>query len=71
MRNLQCPQCGISRFYVRNESGDSVLVNVDEKLTIIPVHVEDSLTGFDLSLLYCLGCSWQGSPKSLNNGRHT
>ena len=32
---------------------------------IIPVNEQDSLEGFDLETLYCLGCSWSGSPKSL------
>jgi len=68
MRNLNCPQCGISRFYVKNESGESLLVTVNEKLKVLPVHEEDSLTGFDLTLLFCLGCSWQGPSQSLRNG---
>jgi len=70
MRNLKCPQCEIERFFVKNVLNENLLVNVNELLEIIPVHPEDSLTGFDLSVIYCLGCSWVGSPKSLRSGRH-
>jgi hypothetical protein len=70
MRNLQCPQCGIHRFVVKNELNEAVVVTVSKQLEIIPVHPGDSLDGFDLTLLYCLGCSWQGSPQSLRGGKH-
>jgi len=65
MKNLRCPQCDVHRFFVKNEAKESVLVTVTLELEIVPVHEESSLEGFDLTLLYCLGCSWSGSPKSL------
>ena len=37
---------------------------------VVKVNQEDSLEGFDLTLLYCLGCSWSGSPQSLRKGGH-
>lgn len=70
MKKLSCPQCQIQRFFVKNEKGETCLVNVTDGYEVIPVHAGDSLLGFDLTLLYCLGCSWKGSPKSLSNGSH-
>jgi len=70
MKNLLCPQCEIHRFYIKNQLGDCMIVTVNQKYEIIPIHTEDSLVGFDLTMLYCLGCSWKGSPKSLGKGRH-
>jgi hypothetical protein len=67
MRSLNCPQCDVNRFFVKNEKGESLLVNVTSDSQIIPVHPEESMVGFDLTLLYCLGCSWSGSPKALKN----
>lgn len=60
-----CPQCKIRRFRVRNSAGDSVVVTVNEYKTIVPVHEGVSLEGFDLEVLYCLGCSWKGSVNNL------
>lgn len=50
-----------------NEAGDAVVVTVNDRFEVIPVHPEESLEGFDLNVLYCLGCSWVGSPKSLTS----
>ena len=71
MRNLKCPQCEVHRFQVKNELNECVVVTVTERYEIIPVHATDSLTGFDLTVIYCLGCSWHGSPKSLSGGKHS
>jgi hypothetical protein len=27
--------------------------------------LEENMEGFDLTIIYCLGCSWSGSPKKL------
>ena len=70
MKNLHCPQCEVHRFQVKNELNESVVVTVNELLEVIPVHAGDSLIGFDLTTIYCLGCSWHGSPQSLRNGKH-
>ena len=70
MKKLKCPQCDIERFFVKNDQFQTCLVNVTENYEIIPVHETDSLEGFDLTILYCLGCSWQGSPKSLKNQKN-
>lgn len=65
MRKLKCPQCEAHRFFVKNELNETRLVTVNEKYEVILVHENESLEGFNLDLLYCLGCSWKGSPKSL------
>jgi hypothetical protein len=70
MKNLNCPQCEIHRFQVKNALNESVVVTVNELCEVIPVHASDSLVGFDLTIIYCLGCSWHGSPQSLKKGKH-
>jgi len=70
MKKLSCPQCDIHRFFVRNEKDETRLVNVTDQFEVVAVHVDETLDGFDLTMLYCLGCSWKGSPKSLKNGTH-
>ena len=65
MKFLLCPKCGIRRFYVKDEKGNNCLVQVTTDYVVVPVHEGDSLEGFDTETLYCLVCSWSGSPKSL------
>lgn len=65
VRYLVCPQCGSMRFQVKNEEGEMVVVQVTTAFEIIPVNSGESLSGFNLDLLYCLGCSWKGSVKKL------
>lgn len=61
MRKKLCPQCKIHRFYLKNNAGERLVVIVNQDKEIIPIHDHESLEGFDTSILYCLGCSWQGS----------
>lgn len=65
MRNLVCPQCKIQRFRIKNEKGESIVVTVNENFEIVPLNENKSTEGFDISTLYCLGCSWQGTAKKL------
>ena len=65
MKKMLCPQCKISSLYVKNENGERLLVYVDEQGNVIPKYENDSKEGFDLTIVYCLGCSWKGSPKKL------
>lgn len=65
MRKLVCPQCKIASLYVKNALGERRLVYVMEDGTVVPRHEEESLEGFDLTEVYCLGCFWHGSPKRL------
>jgi hypothetical protein len=71
MRNLHCPQCEVHRFHVKNESNEFMVVTVNERFEILPVHADEKLEGFDLTVIYCLGCSWSGSTKSLRGGKHS
>ncbi len=64
-RNKLCPQCDIRRFSVKNDAGEIRVVTVSENGVIELVHPEESLEGFDLGTLHCLGCSWKGSVRSL------
>lgn len=65
MKKLLCPQCKIAAMYVKNEQGDRLLVYVLEGGEVISKYPEESMEGFDLTEVYCLGCSWHGSPKRL------
>lgn len=65
MQNRHCPQCDIHRFQVKNALNECMVVTINELYEIVPVNSTDSLEGFDLTLVYCLGCSWSGSPQSL------
>ncbi len=64
-RKKLCPQCKIASMYVKNNKGERLLVYVIDDGVIIPKDPEHSLDGFDLSKVYCLGCSWHGNPKRL------
>jgi hypothetical protein len=50
---------------VKNDRGESVVVQVTRDFEIIPVNQDESLDGFNLDYLFCLGCSWKGSKKKL------
>lgn len=64
-KNKLCPQCRIRRFHIKNDAGETRVVTVSENGEIEPVHPEESLDGFNTDIVYCLGCSWKGSVKSL------
>lgn len=51
--------------YVKNADGERLLVYVMSDGVIIPKYPDESLEGFDLAVVYCLGCSWFGSSKSM------
>lgn len=64
-KNRLCPQCKIRRFYLLNSAGERLVVTVSENKKIHPIHADESLDGFDTTLLYCLGCSWKGTVNNL------
>jgi len=64
-RFLTCPQCGITNFYVKDNQGNRLLVKVDTDFQIIPVNNNETLDGFNLDELFCLGCSWHGIKNKL------
>jgi len=39
------------------------LVFVTVEFEVIAAKEGESLEGFDLTVIYCLGCSWSGSPR--------
>lgn len=51
--------------YVKNEKGERLLVYVNTEGEVVCKNPEDSTEGFDLTEVYCLGCSWHGSPKKM------
>ena len=52
----------ISRiFNFSPEEIESILKELEDENKIFPLTAE----GFDLTIVYCLGCSWSGSPKRL------
>lgn len=65
MSNKICPQCKIRRFRIKNDADEWLVVTVTKDNQIIPIHPEQSIDGFDIEVLYCLGCSWKGSVKKL------
>ena len=65
MRKLLCPQCKIAAMYVKNEAVERRLVYVTADGQVIPKNPDESTEGFDLSEVFCLGCSWHGSPKRM------
>lgn len=65
MKKMLCPQCKIAAMYVKNESGERRLVYVTDQTEVIPKNPDETLEGFDVSEVFCLGCSWHGSPKKL------
>lgn len=65
MKKLHCPQCKMYSMYVKNANGERLLVYVMPDGIVVPKYLNESLEGFDLAVVYCLGCSWFGSPKSM------
>lgn len=65
MKKKLCPQCKVGRFRVFNQSGESIVVEVNESFEIVPLHPDQLLDGFDLETLFCLGCSWKGAASKL------
>ncbi len=65
MKKMVCPQCKIAAMYVKNEAGERRLVYVTSEGEVVPKKEDESLEGFNLEEVFCLGCSWHGSPKRL------
>ena len=63
MKSRLGPQCKIPKFYVLNEKNERRLVFVTVEFEVIAAKEGESLEGFDLTVIYCLGCSWSGSPR--------
>lgn len=63
MKRRLCPQCKIPNFYVLNKQGERRLVFVTDDFQVVASREGETLEGFDLTSIYCLGCSWSGSPR--------
>ena len=50
---------------MQNEKKERLLVYVSDEGEVVPRNLEENMEGFDLTIVYCLGCSWSGSPKKL------
>lgn len=51
--------------YVKNANGERLLVYITKEGNVIPKDSAASIEGFDMTEVFCLGCSWHGSPKQL------
>lgn len=65
MKFLVCPQCGIDRFFVLNRDGKRLNVRVNRTYEIVPLDPDADVSDYLLDTIYCLGCSWSGSPRRL------
>lgn len=65
MKKMLCPQCKVGIFCVKDAQGNRLPVYVSGEGKIVPKDATASLEGYDLSEVWCLGCSWHGSPKRL------
>lgn len=63
MRKRRCPQCDIPSMYVKNEAGERLLVYVYDNGIVQSKDPAADTTGFDMTEVFCLGCSWHGSPQ--------
>lgn len=51
--------------YVKNANGERLLVYITQDGNVLPKDPSASTEGFDMTVVYCLGCSWHGSPQRL------
>ena len=58
MKKMLCPQCKIAAMYVKNEAGERRLVYVTSEGEVVPKKEDESLEGFDLNEVFCLG-AWK------------
>ena len=58
MKKMLCPQCKIAAMYVKNAAGERLLVYVTDQGEVVPKDPSQSFEGFDVSEVFCLGCSW-------------
>ena len=65
MRKIICPLWKEGAFFILTSSGERLPVYVSREGEIVPKDPAASLEGYDLTEVYCLCCSWHGSPKRL------
>ena len=64
MRKMICPQCKVGAFYSEQQRRATARIRFPRG-GIVPKDPAASLEGYDLTEVYCLCCSWHGSPKRL------
>ncbi len=64
MRRWYAPMQG-GAFFVMNGQGERLPVYISDKGEIVPKDGTSSLEGYDQDTVYCLCCSWRGTPKRL------
>jgi len=62
---LVCPRCGDRRLFLKNANDQRIGVYITHEHEIIPMNPENSIEGYDTSIIYCLGCSWKGTINDL------
>ena len=60
MKYMICPQCETASFYVKNDKGERLNVKITRDMEIISTDCSKRIDGFNLNILFCLGCSWSG-----------
>ena len=63
MKKLSCPQCDIHRFFVKNEQGETRLVNVTDQYEVLAVKDDVILLGMFLERITKIFEKW--SPQAL------
>ncbi|MCP9611871.1 hypothetical protein [Coprobacter tertius] len=67
MRKKICPQCKIPSLYIKNTAGERIPVYVTAEGKVISRNGNVLPEGSDTDTVYCMGCSWSGSPQKLSN----
>ena len=65
MKKKLCPKCQIPNFYLKGSGGDIMPVYITSDGKITPKRDGDTLDGYDVDTIYCLGCSWSGTVTTL------
>lgn len=65
MQKLICPKCKIPNLFLKNDLNERRLIYVLADHTIISARENETLDGFNLDEIFCLGCSWSGSVNRL------
>lgn len=64
MRKLLCPQCKVSSMYVKNGKGERRAVYVTDGGVVVARKEGETLDGFDLETVYCIGLLLERVPQT-------
>ena len=62
--DYRCPSVDIPSMYVKNAAGERLLDGGSDG-EVVPKDPTTDLSGFDLTEVFCLGCSWHGRPREM------